>query len=191
MGDAKTRPRVPEVAELLGNPEQNVAINLLGIDVADRPSFLSELIPALSQLRVETARRHWLVIDETHHLLPSTSHGAPLILPREFPANVLVAVDPERVAAEALQAVEYLVALGDEADHVVEAFCQMVGEGARRPSGNRLIAVKRCSGAAAPASFGWYRQFSRARSANVTAANMRRGNLAKIRASTSKDLTEL
>ena len=138
LGDAKTSPRVPEVAELLGNPEQNVAINLLGIDVADRPSFLSELIPALSQLRVETARPHWLVIDEAHHLLPSTWHGAPLILPREFPANVLITVDPEHVAAEALQAVEYLVALGDEADHVVEAFCQMVGERAPPPFGQPL-----------------------------------------------------
>ena len=138
LGDAKAPPRVPEVAELLGNPEQNVVINLLGIDVADRPSFLSELMPALSQLRVETARPHWLVIDEAHHLLPSAWHGAPLILPREFPANVLITIDPEHVAAEALQAVEYLVALGDEADHVVEAFCQMVGERAPPPFGRPL-----------------------------------------------------
>jgi Helicase HerA, central domain len=71
MGDAKSPPRLPEIVELLQDPEQNAVVNLLGVDFADRPSFLSELMPALSRLRVATARPHWLVIDEAHHLLPS------------------------------------------------------------------------------------------------------------------------
>jgi hypothetical protein len=73
---------LPEIVQLLEDAAQNAVVNLLGIDIADRPRFLSELLPALSRLRVETARPHWLVIDEAHHLLPSLWKG-----PRWFCRN--------------------------------------------------------------------------------------------------------
>ena len=69
LGDAKSSPRLPEIVELLGKPEQNVVANLLGVNFAERPRFLSEFMPALSSLRVDTARPHWPVIEEAHHLL--------------------------------------------------------------------------------------------------------------------------
>jgi hydroxymethylpyrimidine pyrophosphatase-like HAD family hydrolase len=128
LGDAKSKPRLPEIVELLGKPEQNVVVNLLGVDVAERPRFLSELMPALSHLRVETARPHWLVIDEVHHLLPSAWNGTPLVLPQEFAVNILITVQPEHVAPEALQGIYYVLALGGEADRAVASFCKAVGE---------------------------------------------------------------
>jgi hypothetical protein len=112
--------------------------NLLGVDVAERPRFLSGFIPALSSLRVETARPHWLVIDEAHHLLPSAWNGVPLVLPQEFGATVLITIDPEHVAAEALQRIDYILALGGEADRLVESFCKAVGEPAPSPSGQTI-----------------------------------------------------
>ena len=69
LGDAKSPPRLGEGLELLGNPEQNIVVNLLGIEIAEWPRFLSELMPALARLRIETAGPHWLAIDEAHHLL--------------------------------------------------------------------------------------------------------------------------
>jgi hydroxymethylpyrimidine pyrophosphatase-like HAD family hydrolase len=128
LGDAKAPPRVAEVIELLRNPEQSVVLSLLGVDFAERPRFVSELVPALSQLRVETARPHWVVIDEAHHLLPSNWDGAPVILPREFPACVLITVHPQHVAPKALQGVEYVVAVGAEADEAIASFCDLIGE---------------------------------------------------------------
>jgi haloacid dehalogenase-like hydrolase/Helicase HerA, central domain len=135
LGDARTPPRLPEIAKLLASPEQNIVVNLLGVEVTEQPRFLSELIPVLSQLRVETARPHWLLIDEAHHLLPSSWHGAPLILPRQFAGRVLITVHPEHVAAEALQGIEYVVGLGREADRAMASFCQMIGEPAPKPFG--------------------------------------------------------
>ena len=82
LGDAKSPPRLPEIVQLLEDAAQNAVVNLLGIDIADRPRFLSELLPALSRLRVETARPHWLVIDEARHLLRSQWKG-----PRWFRRN--------------------------------------------------------------------------------------------------------
>jgi hypothetical protein len=128
VGDAKTPPRIPKVLELLGDPKQNVVVNLLGIDLADRPRFLSELLPPIARLRVAAARPHWVLIDEAHHLLPSDWAGAPLILPREFTAYVLITVDPEHVSPEAMQEIQYVMALGTGADSTIESFCNKVGE---------------------------------------------------------------
>src|SRR5262245_4878392 len=128
VGDAKTPPRIPELLELLGDPKQNVVVNLLGIDLADRPRFLSELLPPLARLRVATARPHWVLLDEAHHLLPPAWAGAPLILPREFTANVLITVDPEHVSPEAMHEIQYVMALGNKADDTIEAFCKTVGD---------------------------------------------------------------
>jgi Helicase HerA, central domain len=138
LGDAEGPPRVPEIAELLGNPEQNLVVNLLGIDLAERPCFLAELMPVLGQLRVETARPHWLLVDEVHHLLPSAWNGAASVLPGEFAGTILITVHPEHVAPAALQRIEYLVGLGDEADRAVASFCEMVGEPAPAPLGQPL-----------------------------------------------------
>jgi hypothetical protein len=138
LGDAKSPPRLPQITELLGNPEQNVVVNLLGVDVADRPGFLSELMPALSRLRVETARPHWLVIDEAHHLLPSAWNGASLILPQELAATILITVQPDHVAIEALQRIDYVLALGGDADHAVASFCKAVGESAPAALGQSI-----------------------------------------------------
>jgi len=124
VGDAKTPPRIPEVLELLGDPKQNVVVNLLGIDLADRPRFLSELLPPLARLRVATARPHWVLIDEAHHLLPPAWAGAPLILPREFTAHVLITVDPQHVSPEPMQEIQYVMALGNKADRTIESFCK-------------------------------------------------------------------
>jgi hypothetical protein len=183
LGDANSAPRLPEIVELLGKPEQNVVVNLLGVDVADRPRFLAELMPALSRLRVESARPHWLVIDEAHHLLPSAWNGASLILPHEFAAIILITVQPEHVAAEALQSIDYILALGGEADRVLTSFCKAVSEPAPEPIEQ---SIDRGQG------LFWSRRSHNLRTVStihprqerqVTAANMRRANSARTRAS--------
>jgi hydroxymethylpyrimidine pyrophosphatase-like HAD family hydrolase len=138
LGDAKSPPRLTEIVELLAKPEQSALVNLLALDTAEKPHFLSELLPALARLRVETARPHWLVIDEAHHLLPSGWSGAPLVLPQEFAAYVLIAVEPEHISAEALQGIDYTLALGNEADRVVASFCKAVGQPAPAPLGQPI-----------------------------------------------------
>jgi hypothetical protein len=99
IGDASSRPRIPNIIALLMDPHQSVVVNLLGVDLAERPRFLSGLMPAIAELHSETARPHWLVIDEAHHLLPSLWNGAPLMLPPELGGTVLITVDPEKYLA--------------------------------------------------------------------------------------------
>jgi hypothetical protein len=64
IGDAKSPLRIPNIIALLMDPHQSVVVNLLGVDLAERPRFLSGLMPAIAECHAETARPHWLVIDE-------------------------------------------------------------------------------------------------------------------------------
>jgi hypothetical protein len=152
LGDAKSKPRLPEIAELLEKPEQNVVVNLLGVDIAERPRFLSELMPALSRLRVETARPHWLVIDEAHHLLPSTWNGASLILPQEFAGTMLITSSPTllppRPCKELITSWHWAARLITRCRHSAK----LSANPRRRRSGNRSTVARGCSGADAPVS---------------------------------------
>jgi hypothetical protein len=115
IGDAKSPPRIPNIIALLMDPHQSVVVNLLGVDLAERPRFLSGLMPAIAEYHSEKARPHWLVIDEAHHLLPSLWNGAPLMLPPELGGTVLITVGPESISPDALQNIEYVAAIGSDA----------------------------------------------------------------------------
>jgi hypothetical protein len=78
------------------------------------------------------------VIDEAHHLLPSGWNGASVILPQEFAGTILITVQPEHIAAEALKRIDYILALGGEADRVLGSFCKAVGEPAPAPVGQSI-----------------------------------------------------
>jgi hypothetical protein len=78
-------------------------------------------------LRARTARPHWLLIDEAHHLLPAARADVSQVLPEEIPAAVFITVHPELVSADALKTVRTVIALGDKANEVVAVFCKAIG----------------------------------------------------------------
>ena len=43
LGDARQQPRLPEVLDILRQPDSNVVVNMLDVDLADRPSFFEGL----------------------------------------------------------------------------------------------------------------------------------------------------
>ena len=72
VGDSQRPPSLQEVFQLLDQPDQQVVVNLLGIQLADRPGFFSSLLTRLLDLRTKKGRPHWIVADEAHHLLPAS-----------------------------------------------------------------------------------------------------------------------
>ena len=72
LGSANRSPDPEEVLQLLEKPQQSVVINLLGSALEDRPAFFHRLLPRLQELRARTGHPHWIVVDETHHLLPGS-----------------------------------------------------------------------------------------------------------------------
>ncbi len=117
-----------EVLELLTKPDENVVVNLLGIGLDERPSFFTKLLLRLLQLRAETGRPHWIVIDEAHHLLPSSFDPAEVALPRETYGLLMITVEPDTLAPAVLSMVDTIIAVGKSPERTIEAYCQAIGK---------------------------------------------------------------
>jgi len=97
VGTPDRPPSVDEIMQLLAKPDENCVINLIGLPIADRPSFFASLSPRLQELRAHTGRPHWIVLDEAHHLLPVEWGHLPKALPQKLGEAVLVTVHPEHL----------------------------------------------------------------------------------------------
>jgi HAD superfamily hydrolase (TIGR01484 family) len=126
LGDAKQQPRIPELLDILRQPGSNAVVNMLDVDLADRPTFFEGLLARLSELRAQTGRPHWIVLDEAHHLVPAARPAAPT-LPRELQATILVTVHPDQLAPEVLATVESVAAVGDAPARTIHQFCTALG----------------------------------------------------------------
>jgi energy-coupling factor transporter ATP-binding protein EcfA2 len=126
FGSAKEAPEVKAILRALESPRQNVLVNLLGVSVEDRPGFLVTLLPHIQDLRSRTARPHWLVIDEAHHLLPSSWSPVAAIMPQVLESTILVTVHPEHVGKAALSPVDVVIAIGESAGDVFSSFANVL-----------------------------------------------------------------
>jgi hypothetical protein len=130
LGDHQHAPTVAEAVSLLDAAGDNVVVNLVGVAREHRPEFFDGLFTALLQLRLHTARPHWIVIDEAHHLLPASWSPVDLAMPAELQGVVLITVHPDRVSAAALAAVDLIIAIGAVPDGTIRGFSEALGESA-------------------------------------------------------------
>ena len=126
LGDQQRPPSAEEVAKVLADPKQSVVVNLLGIPLADRPLFFAGLLPRLQELRAKTARPHWIVVDEAHHLLPSQWVPAPATVPQDLSGMLLITMRPDHVAESALKPASVVLAVGKQPHQTIESFCRTV-----------------------------------------------------------------
>jgi hypothetical protein len=126
LGDAQRAPSITEIVEVLANPQQSAVANLLGVKLADRPGFFVGLFARLLELRSQTGRPHWLVVDETHHLLPDTLEPTALTLPAEPHGMLLLTVHPESVMKPLLASVGTVIAIGATPRETLAAFASAV-----------------------------------------------------------------
>jgi HAD superfamily hydrolase (TIGR01484 family) len=124
LGDSSQAPKANEVLDVLKQSNQNLVINLLGVSLDRRPSFFAGLLPSILEMRARTGRPHWLVVDEAHHMLPSTGHPAALTLPQTFNGMLLITVHPESVERSALSLVNTVIAVGQSPDRTISEFCK-------------------------------------------------------------------
>lgn len=123
VGNADTPPQEDQIFELLEDAKNNVVINAIGLKLEERPGFFAKVMPRISELRARTARPHWLVIDEAHHLLPAGRDSESLALSKTLPGTVMVTVHPDAMSKDALLQVTALVALGDKSGDILKTFC--------------------------------------------------------------------
>jgi HAD superfamily hydrolase (TIGR01484 family) len=128
LGDQHRIPRITEILDLLENPNQNVVVNLLGISLEDRPAFFESLFPRLQELRARTGHPHWIVVDETHHLLPSSWNSAVLTLPQELQGMMYITVHPDYVSRTILSSVDIIIAIGTSPEQTLRVFSETLGQ---------------------------------------------------------------
>ncbi len=128
VGSGRQAPVIDEVVKLLEKPDQNGVINLIGIPIGDRPSFFESLLPALLELRAQTGRPHWIVIDEAHHLIPSSWAPAPATVPKELHGMMFITVHPDHVSPVILSSVDVVIAVGESPEQTIRTFSQNLGE---------------------------------------------------------------
>jgi hypothetical protein len=118
---------VSEVLAFLEDPKISLSVNLLGIPLADRPNFFSQLFPALQALRIRTGRPHWIILDEAHHLMPPEWVHLDTLIPHSLQGVVFVTVHPVHLAPVALSVVDLLVAIGPNPEDTVRQVAHEMG----------------------------------------------------------------
>ncbi|MER8850212.1 HAD-IIB family hydrolase [Mesorhizobium australicum] len=143
LGDASSAPTKAQVLDLIAKADSNVVVNGLALRVNERPDFFADLLPGLGSFRRRTARPHWLVIDEAHHLLPKRRDDTRAVLSLELPATILITVHPEAISTDALRLMTAVIALGPKAKDVVKTFCHETGieppKDIPTPKGDRVL----------------------------------------------------
>ena len=128
LGDPKRAPSLEEALSVLDSPSTGLVINLLGVDVPERPLYFSKLLGQISGLRAATGRPHWLVLDETHHLSPNTQNLENTALPADLSSALLITPSPASLSAPALRTVRMLIAVGEKAGDVLREFVRAIDE---------------------------------------------------------------
>jgi hypothetical protein len=128
VGNAQTMPAEEEVLQLLERARQpQVAINMMRVPPGERPQYCAELLLRLQALRARTARPHWLVFDEAHHLFPATWASAGAAVPQALESTLVVTVHPEQLSPALLKQINIVLAMGDDAADRLRSFASSAG----------------------------------------------------------------
>jgi HAD superfamily hydrolase (TIGR01484 family) len=123
-GDPYEAPALSRVCELVERSGHNIAVNLSGVALFDRPRFFAALLGALLRLRDDIGRPHWIIVDEAHHLLPQEidASGAPLapVPPRMLYATVY----PSHLSRPVIASLDWLVAVGETVKNTIQSYAQ-------------------------------------------------------------------
>jgi hypothetical protein len=130
LGAAGRAPGVEEVIQLLTRPAADAVINLVGLPIADRPSFFLALLPRLQELRARTGRPHWLVIDETHHLQPAAWEPGGPALAHGLRGTLRITVHPNLISPTVLATVNTVIAVGQTPSEMLGEFAAALGQAA-------------------------------------------------------------
>lgn len=121
LGSPTERPDAGIITKALEST-RSVIVNLMGYALKERPSAFTTLLPAILETRARTARPHWLVIDEAHHLTPVSWSPSSSAIPQELGGAIFITVHPERLSVAALSLIDVVIATGQSAFESLKAF---------------------------------------------------------------------
>ncbi len=128
FGGPKSPPREDEILRLLENPGSNAVVCMTGMPIPDRPPFFLKLLPKILQLRSQTGRPHWLILDEAHHLMPAEWLPPDGTLPAELRNVLFVTVHPELLSTSLMGRINTVLAVGANSATTLSEFAKVGSE---------------------------------------------------------------
>ena len=133
IGSPTQPPDLEHVQRVLTDPHENVIVNLTGVALQDRPACFVSLLSRIGELRAHTGHPHWIIVDEAHHVLPSSWEPTALAIPHHLDRMLFVTLEQcDLVASAALRAVDTVIAVGDAASTTFERLAKAVHRKAPR-----------------------------------------------------------
>ncbi|MHB8108463.1 MAG: HAD family hydrolase [Syntrophorhabdaceae bacterium] len=126
LGTANKPPEPVEILKVLEDTDSHVVVNMLGVSRDQRPSYFEELMPRILELRARLGHPHWVVIDETHHVMPASRTSCE-ILPESASGLMFITVDPDHICSGVLSRTDVLLAVGNEPEEVIRRFSTLIG----------------------------------------------------------------
>jgi HAD superfamily hydrolase (TIGR01484 family) len=139
LGDNQRPPSVTEVLDVISKADQSAVVNLIGLDIQERPKFFATVLPRMQELRAKTGRPHWLVIDEGHHVLPESWEAAGLTMSQQMYGLAIITLDAKRVKASILGTVDLVIAVGDTPEQMLDEFADSVNAPRPRTTHNESL----------------------------------------------------
>jgi phosphoglycolate phosphatase (TIGR01487 family) len=131
-GNSSHAPSLDHLDKLLGDPAAQVAVNLAGVPLSDRPGWFDRVLAIVQSHRLSTARPHWLIVDQAHQMFPNQCD-----LTSDLGSFVLVTGSPTQVPAQALKKVNTVIAAGTQPAASIAQFCKLTEKPpAPAPDGN-------------------------------------------------------
>jgi hypothetical protein len=128
LGDDQRVPSAAEVLDVLDKPDQNAVVNLTGLALTERPKFFEALLPRIQEMRAKTGRPHWVGVDESHHVMPSSWEAAGLTVSQKTYGLMFITLEPDRVAPAVLSSFDVVIAIGDDPAGILKNFSKAVEE---------------------------------------------------------------
>ena len=128
FGDADTPVAPDTVLDAIRKRGTNVAVNLLGSAVNDRPEMLAAILTAVLDIRAKYGRPHWIFIDEAHHMLPrDRDAGAGINLDAQMP-TIFVTVHPDTLASGVLRSIGTVLLIGRDSLRLEDVLAKTLGK---------------------------------------------------------------
>lgn len=128
LGNRWREPSINEVMSILEDTKVNLAINLLGLSLEDRPEFFSQFLSHFQAMRTRTGRPHWLVMDEAHHMVPAEWGHISWALPYRLGETILVTVHPDHLPSAILSQVGLVLAVGHSPEKTLGNFAHATNQ---------------------------------------------------------------
>ncbi len=123
IGTPQQAPVHEEAVQLLV-AGQNVVVQLLAVDIPERPRYFEALASRLGELRSASGRPHWIIMDEAHHFFPEDASAGSLYGHHSL---FFITTKPALLARAALEHVDAVIAVGEQAAATITASWQRAG----------------------------------------------------------------